>query len=171
MTPSRMESKLRGQTAIAQKVFEVVPIQEAWSAVEIASALVRATRSSMDLRVLQGCLRALCESGLISEAQTGRYRRRAIAKDVPADIANPSTKVTVTKKESAVPEAKPKSPIDLLSSLSARLTALRAHVDAETKAIASEIETAALSIEEGIEQTAAEANKFKQLQQLLQGAV
>ncbi|VVD74752.1 hypothetical protein [Pandoraea commovens] len=171
MTPSRIESKLRGQTAIAQKVFEVVPIQEAWSAVEIASALMRTTRSSLDLHVLQGCLRALRESGLITEAQTGRYRRRAIAKDAVADVANPSTKVVVIKKESAVPEAKPKSPIDLLSSLSARLSALRTHVDAETKAIASEIETAALSIEEGIEQTAVEASKFKQLQKLLQSAV
>ncbi|VVD74782.1 hypothetical protein PAQ31011_00809 [Pandoraea aquatica] len=165
MTPSRFESKLRGQSAIAQKVFEAVPIQECWTLGQIGSALIRTTRASIDMRILQGCLAALRDVGLVQEVKTGHYRRVQVKPTATADKT-----VAIQTKEKVVVTNEPKSPIDLLSAITKRLAALHKHVEAETKAIASEIETAALSIEEGIEKTAGEAAKFKQLQKLLADA-
>ena len=56
MTPSKLNSLLQGQTNLARKVFEVVPIREAWPAIQIRNALKEVERSNADLRVVRGCL-------------------------------------------------------------------------------------------------------------------
>lgn len=43
MTPEKQKQKLAGQTAIAQKVFQAVPIAEAWTVAQISQALHRTT--------------------------------------------------------------------------------------------------------------------------------
>ena len=82
MTPSKLNSLLQGQTNLARKVFEVVPIREAWPAIQIRNALKEVERSNADLRVLRGCLGALREAGLVREPETGMFQR--------ADIRTPT---------------------------------------------------------------------------------
>lgn len=71
MTPSKLNSLLQGQTNLARKVFEVVPIREAWPAIQIRNALKEVERSNADLRVVRGCLATLREIGLVREPEPG----------------------------------------------------------------------------------------------------
>ncbi|WP_186113913.1 hypothetical protein [Burkholderia gladioli] len=164
MTPDRAEALLQGQTAIAKKVYEAIPIQESWALKDICSALTRVTKSTIDMNIAQGCIGKLCDAGLVREASRGRWQRvevRARAQQVAAE--EPARTIV------AVPEgfiAKPdevRSPITILSEIAIRLGA----VCAEIKLIAADIENAALEIEGENAKNDANLAKLRQLQGLL----
>ncbi|WP_454737617.1 hypothetical protein [Cupriavidus necator] len=128
ISSARQELLLRGQTAIARKVFELVPIQDAWESKQIHVALQRTTRCSMDYRVLQGCLRALRESGLVFEPKNGLYQRTTLRKAMPTTHMN-GTEPT---------RQPPTSAIELLTELSERARQLAQDIDAAAAVIAEE---------------------------------
>ena len=66
MNHVRFEMIHRGQTSVAQKVYEAIPIAEAWSLSQINSELGRCG-SSITYRVVEGCIKALVESGIVIE--------------------------------------------------------------------------------------------------------
>ncbi|MDW3683930.1 hypothetical protein RA280_19710 [Cupriavidus sp. CV2] len=154
MTPGKAEAKLRGQSAIAKKVFEMVPIQEAWSCNQILAALHRVTRSSMDYQIMQGCLVALKAAGLVREPKGGLFQRAEIKEKAEDKMAN------VTEAGEAAVQASgrgaKKSAIEILSGIASHL-----------RMIASDIETAAIVIDEGIAEKDENLGKLKQLQSLL----
>ena len=154
MTPGKVEAKLRGQTAIAKKVFEMVPIQEAWSCNQILAALHRVTRSSMDYRIMQGCLVALKAAGLVNEPKGGLFQRSEIKERAEHKMGN-ATEVNKIEAPALGSSAK-KTPIELLSGIASHL-----------RMIASDIETAAIVIEEGIAEKDENLGKLKQLQSIL----
>lgn len=128
LSSTRQEFLLRGQHAIARKVFELVPIQDAWDSKQIQAALQRTTRCSMDFRTLQGCLRALRESGLISE-RNGLFQRTTVRKAMAA----------TTHMNGTDPAAQqPTSALELLTELSERARQLAADIDAAAAVIAEE---------------------------------
>ncbi|MDR6447464.1 hypothetical protein J2794_003580 [Paraburkholderia terricola] len=158
MTPAKYQSALNSQSAIAKKVLEMVPIQDAWSRSEIASHLRRVTKSSPDVAVLDGCLVRLKDAGLIRERQTGFYQRVEIREREVLHVA------TETKTELNGDAGAPaKSPIDILSGLAERARSLATSV----VVLASDIETAALTIEQGNAESNANLDKLRQLQALL----
>ena len=53
MTPSKLNKILQGQTALARKVFEVVPIKEAWPASQIRHSLKEVIGVSL-VRAMRG---------------------------------------------------------------------------------------------------------------------
>lgn len=186
MTPAKYQSALNSQSAIAKKVLEMVPIQEAWSRNEIASNLRRVTKSSPDVAVLDGCLIRLKDAGLIRERQTGLYQRVEIRErevlhvatetkiktQVAADgrtfiagmgIGVDNTGGTVEHCASASASMPAKSPIDILSALSERVRAAATSM----LVLASDIETAALTIEQTNAESNANVDKLRQLQALL----
>ncbi|PQV50991.1 hypothetical protein [Paraburkholderia sp. BL21I4N1] len=158
MTPAKYQSALNAQSAIAKKVLEMVPIQEAWSRNEIASNMRRVTKSSPDVAVLDGCIARLKDAGLIRERQTGLYQRVEIRE---REIIQVATAKAVESGSLAVESAK--SPIDILSSLSERARQLATSI----VMLASDIETAALTIEQGSAESNANLEKLRQLQALL----
>lgn len=158
MTPAKYQSALTAQSAIAKKVLEMVPIQEAWSRNEIASNMRRITKSSPDVAVLDGCLARLKDAGLVRERQTGLYQRVEIRE---REIIQVPTAKPVGSSAPAVESVK--SPIDILSSLSERARQLATSI----VMLASDIETAALTIEQGSAESNANLEKLRQLQALL----
>lgn len=154
MTPEKQRQKLAGQSSLAKKVYQYVPIQEAWTGSEIAQAMARASGSQVDGRTLLGCLGCLKDSGLVREVGSLRFQRTSVSQ--PA-IPKPKEAMSAPQK----PEAKhaaPTSAIDLLAGIAKTL-----------RAVASDIETAALAIEEGQAKNAEEVKKLHQLQALLKG--
>ncbi|MET3632986.1 hypothetical protein [Burkholderia sp. 572] len=165
MTPTAQRKRLEGQATIAKKVFEAVPIRSAWSIHQMMSHLTKITKSHIDYRVMQGCLNALKDSGLVREPERGCFQRvevreEAAKTEVNGEIDVPNQK---TESKSAAP-ATTGSPIDVLDGIAGRLRQLRD--DADT--LASDIETAALIIAEQGAETQAAVMKARQLQQLLQ---
>ncbi|MEB2504620.1 hypothetical protein SB394_11925 [Burkholderia sp. BCCIQ04A] len=158
MTPAKYLAALSGLSAIAKKVLEMVPIQEAWSRSEIAGHLLRVTKSSPDAAVIDGCLGRLKDSGLIREPSRGRYQRVEVRE-------REVLKVPIQKSEEAVnaPVEQSILPIEILSKLAERARA----VATELVMLASDIETAALTIEQGNAENAASLEKLRQFQSIL----
>lgn len=151
MTPDKQQQKLAGQTTIAQKVFQFTPVEEPWTPLQVASALSRATGSRIDMHILKGCLAALTDSGLARMTGNGLYQR------VP--VSRPST--TTPKEQPTMITTEPSAPvsaIDLLDGIAKRM-----------RALATDIEAAALSIEEERAKDAVVIQKAQQLQALLKG--
>ncbi|AXK61521.1 hypothetical protein [Burkholderia sp. IDO3] len=158
MTPAKYHAAFSGLSAIAKKVLEMVPIQEAWSRSEIAGHLLRVTKSSPDAAVIDGCLGRLKDSGLIREASRGRYQRIEVRE-------REVLKVPEQKSTEAIVATEPQAilPIEILSQLADRTRALATQI----VMLASDIETAALTIEQGNAENAANLEKLRQLQSLL----
>ena len=83
MTPGKLQKILQGQTALARKVFEVVPIKEAWPASQIRHSLKEVERSNADLHTVRGCLATLREIGLVREPEPGCFQRHAVRTPQP----------------------------------------------------------------------------------------
>lgn len=157
MTPDKQKQKLAGQTAIAQKVFQAVPIAEAWTVAQISQALHRTTGARLDRHTLQGCLRALADSDLIRSTEHGSLHQRVAVS--AAQSTPPKTKeltVTQTAKPAVTQQAAPASAIDVLGSLAQKM-----------RALADEVDAAALALEEEQSRTTGETAKLKQLKALL----
>lgn len=182
MTMSRQRALLNGQTAIARKVFSAIPITESWTARQIYSELCRLGHS-VDFKVQAGCLAALICAGLVIEPTAGNYRRAAVKQFV--ELTKPEAKpgktviaaevTAATRNKDIEMEAKPaaalkpaliKNPAPHIDKLAMISNQARGIAD-QLKDLASNIETAAIEIDEQIKTGNEETAKLKQLQQLL----
>lgn len=157
MTPDKQKQKLAGQTAIAQKVFQAVPITEAWTVAQISTALYRATGARLEKHTLQGCLRALADSDLVRSTEHGMLHQRTPVS--AAQATPPKAKeltMTQTSKPATPQQTAPASAIDVLGILSQKM-----------RALADEVDAAALALEEVQSRSTEEAAKLKQLKALL----
>lgn len=153
VTPEKQRQKLGGQSAYAQKIFQFVPIAEAWTANAIASEMQRVTGSRPDVRTLWSCLQTMAEAGLVRVSTVDLFQRTPVSTPSikPKDVSEMKTAPQAT---SATPASV--SAIDVLGGLAARL-----------RGLAQELDSAALAIEESQATAAADMAKFKQFQALL----
>lgn len=163
MTPTRQQSLLRAQTALARKVYDVVPIQSPWTPLQIKGALAAGGHSSAELSVIRACLNDLKEAGLIREADRQMYLRTEVRTPLQKD--QPMPQVVTSIKPAA--KAGSASPIELLGDLASQLKTLGEEFSAKVHALAARVEEAALTIEHGLEANAANLEKVRQLQTLL----
>lgn len=163
MTPAKQEIAMQGQTGIAKKVYECVPLQEAWQAFQIMQALKNMTGSLADVRVVQGCLNSLVDSGLIR--QTGRqfYQRIQVEEKQKAPEPKMPAIQQKTEKPVLVPATKAAGPMEILGELSVEIVGMAEHL----KNLARRVEDAALAIEQERENNSENLEKLRQLQSIL----
>lgn len=157
MNSVRFNSMYGGLSAVAKRVYEAVPISESWSAQQIKAELDRRGAGvSKDARVFGGCLCDLVARGLVSEAPHGMFRRVKVSL---REAQPPQQKEQVVQ---SVQKSQPpaKSALDRLSALATQL-----------KAIAGELETVALEMEDERAVDAEGRKRLEQLQQLLKGVI
>lgn len=152
MKESRARVLLSQHSSVAQKVYAAIPIQDEWSVKAVCSELVR-NGFSHDIRTVNGCINSLIASGLVVEKVAGKYQRAPIKQEVEP--------LSTTKNEATAAKAAPA--IDRLCDLSGKFM----HLVSSMKAVADELETVALEVAEQIKRGSEDAEKFKQLQQLL----
>lgn len=129
LSTTRQQVLLNGQTNVAKKVFQVVPIQEAWTAHAIQQAFYRATRSMVDFRILQGCLNTLKQAGLICEPSPAHFERIKTRETIEK-MSPKSNDETAQVSHSAS--------VDMLAELAERARTLAIDLDAAADAIAEE---------------------------------
>lgn len=157
MTPDKQKQKLAGHASIAQKIFQHIPVTEEWTAAQIGGAMARATGSRTDPRTLGGCLMTMVDSGLVRATSRGTFQRTPVSQQITKTEKEPAAMTTISK--ITPPASQPvTSAIDLFAGIASKL-----------RAIAADIEAAALTFEEGQAKTSEEVAKFKQLQALLKG--
>jgi hypothetical protein len=165
MSQSRFDAIFSGQSSIAKKVYDAVPIVESWTAKKILSELSR-QGITQDPRTITGCLDTLKRSGLIHEFMKGEFRREVIKElsakaEVPAEKEPaPASKPIVVAPPPVEPEI---SAMDILGALAARA----AHLSSMASDLSSDISDAAVEIQQRIETIDADTQKLRQLQSIL----
>ena len=170
MNPTRQQALINGLSSVAKRVFGSVPITEPWTVQQIYGELTR-TGFSGDKRTVGGCLASLIATGLITEGPSGKFRRVAVKPltKTPAAVAVAAATKELDMASQTTAALKPaliKNPaphIDKLAMISNQARSIAEQI----KELASNIETAAIEIDEQIKQGTEETAKLKQLQQLL----
>lgn len=105
MTPKKFKLTLDSMTAISGKVFEAVPIQEAWTVNQIVTALGRTSSTRVDMKTATGCLDTLKHAGLVKEIERGLFRqvvpRETVADQIAAAIHIPASAPSVAERTRA----------------------------------------------------------------------
>lgn len=163
MNNARVQSIERGLSSIARKVLEATPVSEWWSVSVIATEVHRQHGSGPDPRVVNGCLRALVESGLVREGEANHFQRTYPR---PALVPKPQKEAHVAKPTAAAKDPdpptaeQPESPIDMIAKIAASM-----------RNLAQQLDDAALSIEERLGRESEDSAKLRQLRQLLGGGL
>ncbi|MBS6039967.1 MAG: hypothetical protein KIC53_21545 [Pseudomonas sp.] len=160
MNESRQQQMLAGQSALARKVFQIVPIQEHWAVSDIYGA-VRAQGTSADTRTIRRCLGELKDAGLIREPVNSHFQRIAPPAKPQKENAMPKES---TQKVVAI---KKPGPLDALASLSSEVMDMAEDFGRRMKGLSARIEEVALSVEADREDNAEQLEKLKQLQSIL----
>lgn len=156
---SKFEQAHRGLSAIAKKVFDSVPISEAWNTPAISADMRRLGSGGADSRVVLGCLNTLIEAGIVKEVSKGAFQRIEIREKAEPVVTNKPMEPSQMSIRAIQPVAQPiqpVTPIDRLSKFAVRL-----------RDLANDMETAALELAEQAEKNDAETAKMRQLQQIL----
>ena len=162
ITESQLARRYHALSVNCKKVYDAVPISEPWSTSYILSEIQRLCSYTSNMRVLTGSLQALKASGLVQEPQKGLFLRTPIkpgkneSEAEPIEAAKQSEPTTKEEKPMPTPQKTPRNPMAILSELATRC-----------KALADEIEIAALEIDEYVAAKDVDAGKLKQLQTLL----
>ena len=155
ISASQFERRHSALSVNCKKVYAAVPISEPWSVSYILSEIQRLSSFTSNMRVVTGSLNALKASGLVLEPEPSLFVRAPVKPPKSPD------EIATTEEETTMPAPTPKpprNPMTILSELATRC-----------KALADEIETAALEIDEYVAAKDADSGKLKQLQALLKG--
>jgi hypothetical protein len=168
MTPARHNAILSGLTLVATKVFNAVPIIEAWTVNQVISELQRQGQSVREHRVVAGCLASMKESGVVTEPEPGYFRRVAVRErstTKPQPVAKVPPQEQELKLDIAAPSAPAKKPgqLDRLGAISAEL---RQQAKQLTQ-LADRIDAAAITTEEEIAALGEDSKKLRALQSIL----
>jgi hypothetical protein len=165
MNAAKQQNMLAGQSSLARKVFQVVPIQERWSAHDIFNSLMVSEATGAQFPAVRRGLGELKEAGLIREPVNGHFQRTAITIKFPREQSmSKETKpavIAINKTEV--------SALDTLAVLSGEVISFAEEVGQRMKKVAARIEEVALSVEAERETNADALEKFKLLQSLLKG--
>lgn len=172
MSESRAAQLLQGMSKTAQKVYTAIPIAEPWTTNQVAAEIIR-LGLAISFPIMVGCINTLIRAKLVQEPTQRSYIRtpirvRAVQDMVTAaethhledeeDDDMPSTQMTAT--------APTKAKADATTRLGNLAASMRRMGD-ELKAMAGEIDNAALDAEAEIATLQASLERFAQLKTIL----
>lgn len=161
MTPAKQEILMQGQTGIARKVYDCVPIAEPWTSFQVMTAMRNMTGSTPDSRIVSGCLSSLVDSGLIKKTGRDSFQRIPVepkTKTQELKMAEPAKKI-----ETPVEPKRSTSPLEMLGELATEIVGMAEHM----KRLASRVEDVALAVEQERESSAKSMESYRQLKALL----
>lgn len=163
ISQTRFKQMFNTLNAPVKKVYEAVPVSEAWTTTQIIGEISRLGYSMRDSKAIIGCLDTLKRQGLIQEPERGSFVRvevKAIETYVKF-MEETKEKIMATKPVTQIKQTN----LDRLINLSEKANGLAAQM----KSLANELENVALEIEAEIQENSTSAQKLKQLQELLKG--
>jgi hypothetical protein len=162
----RQQQLLAGQSSIAKKVFDFVPIQDSWSTHDIHNASLAANATGVSSYAVRRALGELKDAGLIREPIGGKFQRDAAT---PKPIKEPL--MTQVAKPTVVAIKKPEGALDVLAALSGEVVSMSEEFSGRMKVMAARIEEVALSVEAEREGNAETIAKAKRLQEMMKDFV
>lgn len=172
MKESRQRQLLEGQSSVARKVFEGVPIQEAWPENAIFDA-IRNNNISIAAHAVRGCLLDMKDVGLVKELPKGYFQRVAVQPylRLSEDKNTQATQAITIEASMQTPTAKKTepTPLDLLATVATELTLMASEYSERLRALSLRVEEVALSVASQREADAAIIAQANQLKVLLKG--
>lgn len=174
LSESRLQSLLDGVNSMSRKVYEFVPIQEAWNIQQINAAIVSKSSMRVDYKTIRACVGDLKDRGIIRGTSQGYFQRI-----VPTRLSLPRTdkeahneeektmSVSVTDKSIPTASVSAGTALDALSTLSAELGAFSVEFNTRLHGFAKRLEDVALLVEEEREQNAVALKKYNALKNVL----
>ena len=163
MNQGRFQSIFNGLPQNMKKVYEVVPIKDAWGESFIMAELSRLGFSYSFDKPIIGILNRLKDLGLVKELESGKFQRIAVTAKVTKQ--EPVNQLQPQKIEEIMVTKTQQSPIAQLNDLAMQAI----QIANLCKKLASDIETAAINIDDHVAFTSKDSIKLKQLQDLLKG--
>ena len=173
MNEFRFNALMGGQTALARRVYQAVPAAERWGDTKILSEMARLGMPPPSKNVLQACLIALQDSGLIAGSVGSGFIRvtvhRAESKQKSVVTCTTATEeiempTNQTQSVAATTVTQPE-PLEIIAALASRV----AKSIADLRAISDDLEEAALRISDQMERHNEDTKKLEQLRALLKG--
>jgi len=165
MSETRLMKLLEGQSSIANKIFQFVPIQEAWDAQDIHRAALASEATTVSIHAIRRALGELSDAGAIREPAAGLFQRDAV---IPKARKEPAMPTPAKQLKPGMDQATTGT-LDVLASLSAEVVTLSNDFGARLKGLAKRIDDVALTVEAEREANSEAATKLLQLQTLLKG--
>ncbi|QEY62524.1 hypothetical protein FXN65_10720 [Metapseudomonas lalkuanensis] len=162
MTPAKHECLMQGQSGIAKKVYECVPIAESWSSFQVMTAMRNLTGSTPDSRIVSGCLSTLVDSGLVKKIGRDQYQRIPVEQKQKSEEPKMSAPAKKQPEVSAAP-ARKATPLEMLGELAGEIVGMAEHM----KRLATRVEDVALAVEQERESNSENLEKLRQLQAIL----
>lgn len=163
MSDKQIASAIAGLSGIAAKVFEVVPIAEWWTHLQISVELKR-LNINHDFRVVGGCLSSMLDQGLLRKDDLGRWQRREQKNSRQATVVKVvKATVPVVQPSNADSRATEPSPMDNMLAAAASMREAGRHLLAQ----ADSLESACLAQMELEATYKAQMENFEQLRTLL----
>lgn len=165
LSQTKYESAHRDLNALSKKVYEAVPMAEAWPISRIVTELGR-KGSVPEFRVVNGAVSGLVDRGLVVEVSRGQFRRAPVREKAIQTIVDSTPIEAKTREVVEVKQIEHKgTPFDRLGVLSARFVEL----SSEMKSISEEIGNIAIEFQQSVEDNSQDIAKLRQLQALLKG--
>lgn len=155
----RAQSLIQGLNGVCTKVYEAVPIQEAWSAQQVCTELYR-KGSRIGVQDVDGCLYSLLRQKLVRKIGQNQFQKIVFEK--PA-LMEPPVPTTPTPAPTPAEAGATKSPIDLLEPLAAEAVRLAQ----ELRDLANKIEAAAVGVADMLAESNQKSEQLRQLKTLL----
>lgn len=163
MTPAKCAARMQGLNGVAKKVYDCVPITEAWTSVQVMGAMRNLTGSTPDAQIVSGCLTRLVDGGLIKRDSRDRYQRVPVQQkpkpEEPKMAQVRTVEPPIARRLDLTIQVDSPSPMDLLVDLAGRASEMAA----DLKQLSAQLAEVAISV--GEEREAAE--KLRQLKDLL----
>lgn len=176
MSDARYRQIRGGLSDIALRIYAVVPMQEFWDKAQVLRAMVK-SGSHISPDVVAGCLDSLRRSGLIKENRDGFCRVPVKAPPVKGLASLKLVTETPPEEESTmgnIPTPKPApvkiGSVETLGRLAQQLIVMAQRHRDEIEDLAHLLADAAIEIQGEMENNAAAAERFQQLQALMKGA-
>lgn len=156
MNQQKFDSIYRGLSEQSKKIYDCIPISEAWSPAQLMAELHRKSISLGDYRVVMGCVNLMLDSGLIVEVSRGMFKREVIRAKIDSKDQIQKTVKDSQMQTPQKPIAQQVGALDRLSSFASRL-----------RDLANDMENAAIELAGQAERNDAETAKMRQLQAIL----
>ena len=165
MNQQKFDAVYRGMTIQAKKVYDAIPIQEGWTPAQIMGELRRRNISMTDKHVVLGCINSMIDSGLIVESPKGVFRREPVRPkfEQQEQLPEPTPPAKEPEPMSKTPAPAPAKDVPPSIDPITRLSALAINL----RALAAELESAAVDLAMQFEQNDAETEKMRQLKSIL----
>lgn len=151
----RVDKILAGESSLARKVYDSVPIRDTWSVAQIINDMRRQHGNTVTKSLVEGCLKALRQRNLIKESRPGFFIRAkvTISTKKDTDTVTIRSEKTASTETFTPTEQTPMEKLGVLADMARELS--------------TALDEVAVELDDFLKEKSAENDKLSQLRALI----